>query len=74
MSGKRADPIPGPRDNRRDKGRVVMNIKRKLQHPLALVAEGFVAGAFLFLVTLPSESEASPAFAAEQVADVRQAD
>ena len=51
-----------------------MNFKRKLQHPLMLVAEGFVAGAFLFLVTLPSESEASPTDPVAQMQTVQQAD
>ncbi len=30
-----------------------MNIKRTLQNPFALIAQGFVAGALLFWVTLP---------------------
>ena len=35
-----------------------MTIKQKLQNPLALVAQGFVAGAILFWATVPSDSEA----------------
>lgn len=34
-----------------------MNIKRKLQNPYALVAQGFVAGAIIFYATMPAELE-----------------
>jgi hypothetical protein len=34
-----------------------MTIKQKLQNPLALVAQGFVAGAILFWATVPSDAE-----------------
>ncbi len=32
------------------------NLKQKLQNPLVLVAQGFVAGAILFYSTLPPEA------------------
>jgi hypothetical protein len=35
-----------------------MDIKKKLQNPFALVAQGFVAGAILFWTTAPSEPDA----------------
>ncbi len=34
-----------------------MTIKQKLQNPIALVAQGFVAGAILFWATVPSDGE-----------------
>jgi hypothetical protein len=43
-----------------------MNIKKKLSNPLALVAQGFVAGAILFTFTAPQEADA-----AERTAQVR---
>lgn len=36
-------------------------LKAKLQHPLALIAQGFVAGVIIFTVTAPSDSSAQPA-------------
>ena len=36
-------------------------LKARLKHPLALVAQGFVAGVIIFTVTAPSESNAQPA-------------
>jgi hypothetical protein len=36
-----------------------MDIKKKLQNPFALVAQGFVAGAILFWSTVPGEAEAT---------------
>ena len=35
-----------------------MNIKKKLQNPFLLVAEGFAAGAIIFLATTPIETDA----------------
>jgi hypothetical protein len=35
-----------------------MTIKQKLQNPFALVAQGFVAGAFMLWATAPSEIDA----------------
>lgn len=35
-----------------------MNIKKKLQNPFLLVAEGFAAGAIIFFATAPTETEA----------------
>lgn len=35
-----------------------MNIRKKLQHPFALVAQGFVAGAILFFTTSAPQAEA----------------
>jgi hypothetical protein len=35
-----------------------MDIKKKLQNPFALVAQGFVAGAILFWTTAPAEADA----------------
>jgi hypothetical protein len=35
-----------------------MKLKRKLQHPVALVAQGFVAGVILFWATASAESSA----------------
>ena len=37
-----------------------MNLKKKLQNPLVLVTEGFVAGAILFYATTPREMPAQP--------------
>ena len=36
-----------------------MDIKKKLQNPFALVAQGFVAGAILFWTTAPAEADAN---------------
>ena len=36
-----------------------MDIKKKLQNPFVLVAQGFIAGAILFWSTNPPEAEAS---------------
>ena len=36
-----------------------MDIKKKLQNPFALVAQGFVVGAILFWTTAPAEADAS---------------
>jgi hypothetical protein len=44
-----------------------MDIKRTLQNPFALIAQGFVAGALLFWVTLPdapAQDGAAPVLAA----------
>ena len=43
----------------------MMNLKKKLQNPFALVAQGFVAGAILFWSTAPSEVEANQPQAAQ---------
>jgi hypothetical protein len=42
---------PGPEEE-------TMDIKKKLQNPFALVAQGFVAGAILFWTTAPAEADA----------------
>ncbi len=42
----------------------MMNLKKKLQNPVVLVAQGFVAGAILFYATTPPE--AAPAQAQPQ--------
>ena len=34
-----------------------MNIKKKLQNPFLLVAEGFAAGAIIFFATTPVETD-----------------
>jgi hypothetical protein len=34
----------------------MMNLKKKLQNPVLLVAQGFIAGAILFYTTMPPES------------------
>ena len=34
-----------------------MNLKNKLQHPFALIAQGFVAGAIIFYPAAPSETD-----------------
>ncbi len=34
----------------------MMNLKKKLQNPIVLVAQGFVAGAILFYATQPPEA------------------
>ena len=34
----------------------MMNLKKKLQNPMVLVAQGFVAGAILFHATTPPEA------------------
>jgi hypothetical protein len=36
--------------------RTMMNLKKKLQNPMLLVAQGFVAGAILFYATTPPEA------------------
>lgn len=36
-----------------------MSIRKALQNPFALVAEGFVAGAIMFWATMPAEQDAS---------------
>ena len=37
----------------------MIDLKKKLQNPLALVVQGFVAGAAIFYVTMPPESAAT---------------
>lgn len=49
-----------------------MNIKKTLQNPFALVAQGFVAGAILFWATMPHEQDTpqpSRAQSAQVIAD-----
>jgi H+/gluconate symporter-like permease len=36
--------------------KTMMNLKKKLQNPMVLVAQGFVAGAILFHATQPPET------------------
>ena len=43
-----------------------MNIKKKLQNPFALIAQGFIGGAAIFYATLPANVDAQP-----QVSPVR---
>ena len=38
----------------------MMNLKKKLANPFALVAQGFLFGAILFWSTVPDESVAAP--------------
>lgn len=46
-----------------------MNIKKKLQNPFALVAQGFVAGAILFwTTTAPAEADSTSGTQAVQAA------
>ena len=35
--------------------KTMMNLKKKLQNPLVLVVQGFVAGSVIFYATLPQE-------------------
>jgi hypothetical protein len=49
-----------------------MNIKKKLQNPFALVAQGFVAGAILFWTTAPAEADAPNQTQAAQAAALAQ--
>ena len=35
----------------------MMNMKKKLQNPFVLVAQGFIAGAILFYATTPPEAD-----------------
>lgn len=35
-----------------------MNIRKKLQNPFALIAQGFIAGAIIFHATIPPETAA----------------
>ena len=37
-----------------------MNIKKKLQNPFALIAQGFIGGAAIFYVTMPANVDAQP--------------
>ena len=39
-------------------------LKRKLQHPVALITQGFVAGVLLFWATAPSDGNAQTPVAA----------
>jgi hypothetical protein len=39
----------------------MMNLKKKLQNPFALIAQGFIGGAILFFATAPSEQQAAQA-------------
>ena len=34
----------------------MMNLKKKLQNPVALVVQGFVAGSVIFYATMPPEA------------------
>ncbi len=38
----------------------MINLKKKLQNPMVLVAQGFVAGAILFYATTPPEAAQQP--------------
>ena len=50
-----------------------MNIKKKLQNPFALVAQGFVAGAILFwTTTAPAEESPSQGQAVQAAAAAAQ--
>jgi hypothetical protein len=43
---------PGPNAERKDKGRrIVKTLRKKLQNPFALVAQGFLVGGALFWTT-----------------------
>ena len=35
-----------------------MNIKKKLQNPFALIAEGFIGGAAIFYLAMPANADA----------------
>jgi hypothetical protein len=35
-----------------------MNIKKKLQNPFVLVAQGFIAGSIIFYATMPADVDA----------------
>lgn len=37
-----------------------MNLKKKLQSPMVLISQGFVAGAILFYATTPAEVTPQP--------------
>jgi hypothetical protein len=50
-----------------------MDIKKKLQNPFALVAQGFVAGAILFWTTAPAEADANQVQGVEAAATAAQA-
>ena len=47
-----------------------MDIKKTLQNPFVLMAQGFVAGAFLFWSSLPSEVAAPDASQSVQASTV----
>jgi hypothetical protein len=49
-----------------------MDIKKKLQNPFALVAQGFVAGAILFWTTAPAEADANQVQPVEAAATAAQ--
>lgn len=48
-----------------------MNIKKKLQNPFVLTAQGFVAGAILFWSTTPEAEASNPPQAAQAAAAVQ---
>lgn len=37
-----------------------MNMKKKLQNPFALIAQGFICGAAIFYVTMPANVDVQP--------------
>jgi hypothetical protein len=43
-----------------------MNIKKKLQNPFALIAQGFIGGAAIFYATLPTNVDMGPQVPAAQ--------
>ncbi len=43
-----------------------MNIKKKLQNPFALIAQGFIGGAAIFYATLPTNVDVGPQVPAAQ--------
>lgn len=50
-----------------------MGMKKKLQNPFALVAQGFIAGAILIWATAPRDADASQDAPVEQAAAKTQA-
>lgn len=43
-----------------------MNLKKKLQNPFVLIAQGFVAGSIIFYATMPAETQSQAAAAPAQ--------
>jgi hypothetical protein len=54
--GARGQTGDGPQSQRDERIRTMMNLKKKLQNPMALVVQGFVGGAIIFYATMPPET------------------
>jgi hypothetical protein len=50
----------------------VLNIKKKLTNPFVLIAQGFAAGAIIFLATAPAEADSQQQVPTANAAPVKE--